>query len=81
MYLTSAAILNAQSVFSWSHVPAVVSSLGDVIDRGDRENLERTATELLQARHNNGHLRRKIIELDQLIDFATDDFWRVTIGA
>jgi hypothetical protein len=61
---------------AWRGVTAVVLALGHAIDAGDPGAAAEQCATLLQAHHNNGPLRRKIIGLDDVVSVVTDAWWR-----
>ncbi len=61
---------------AWRGVTAVVFTLGQAIDRSDQAAIDEACASLLTARHNNGTLRRKILELDHAVDATTDPWWQ-----
>jgi hypothetical protein len=60
---------------AWRAVTRLVTDLGAAIDQGDVAAATTTATELLQAHHNNGPLRRKIMALDSAVGVKTNPLW------
>lgn len=61
---------------AWKGVTAVVFNLGRAIDGWDNHSKDEACNQLLDAQHNNGPLRRKILRLDQAIGVATDRWWQ-----
>jgi hypothetical protein len=61
---------------AWRGVTALVLALGHALDEGDSAAAAAQCAALLQANHNNGSLRRKIVELDNAVSATTDFWWR-----
>ena len=60
---------------AWRDVASSVIALRDVIDQGPSGTIDAACARLLAARHNNGLLRDKIVELDNAIQVATNSWW------
>ena len=54
---------NAYGGHAWCHVTQLVVELGHALKRSDQAAINATCDALLLAKHNNGQLRNKIIEL------------------
>jgi hypothetical protein len=61
---------------AWRSVTVLVLALGHANDEGDSTAAAAQCAALLQANHNNGLLRRKIIELDNAVSATTNFWWR-----
>lgn len=65
---------------AWKQITALASNLGQVIDRNDPSGIHEAATVFLEADHNNGALRTKILELDRAIGAVTGSWWQDEIS-
>ena len=60
---------------AWRDVTAIVANLGQAIDQCNLGRITAACAELLQAHHNNGPIRQKIVELDSAVGVTTDVWW------
>ena len=61
---------------AWRDVASSVIALRDAIDQGPPSVLDPACCRLLGARHNNGLLRDKILELDRAVSIITSSWWK-----
>jgi protein-tyrosine-phosphatase len=60
---------------AWRRVTAAVAALRDAIECGDVSEITSAAHSLVRARHNNGAVRDKIVELDAAVGVQTGSWW------
>jgi len=63
---------------AWRTVSAFVAALGKALDLNDVPGINEHTLSLLQAKHNTGLIRDKIVELDREIGFPTGPWCRET---
>lgn len=61
---------------AWRDVASSVIALRDAIDQAPPGVVDPACARLLGARHNNGLVRDKIVELDHAVGIATNSWWR-----
>ncbi len=66
---------NAVGGHAWRDVVSSVIALRDAIDQGQASMIDTACDRLLTARHNNGLVRDKIVELNNAIGAATSRRW------
>jgi hypothetical protein len=60
---------------AWLAVAAAVSALGSAIDSAGSNEISLRSEELLMAKHNNGSIAAKIVDLDQQIGSTPRSLW------
>lgn len=60
---------------AWRLVVAIVADLRRAIDQADAVWIREACAKLLNARHNNGPLRQKVLELDFAAGVTTEAWW------
>jgi hypothetical protein len=60
---------------AWRDVVASVIALREAIDQGQPRIINTACDRLLTARHNNGLVRDKIVELNNAIGAVTSRWW------
>jgi hypothetical protein len=65
---------------AWRKVVAYVLTLRDAIDSGEPGDLRPACARLVNARHNNGQLRDKIVELNGSVGRDSHPLWRQLVA-